>query len=1068
MEFSTWNSFTENKAVNYGGAVYVKGNFYTNLGRGTSQEKEYDRIIGLRTILFDHTSVSEDDGGAVYCCGNAYINDAFFYGCSAKVDGGAVYCEGKTNITSSGFDQNKASGAKQRCFGGAVRSEGTCYIDSSLFTDNYAEDYGGAVYADDNIYISNDCYIYFNTAVNYGGAIYAEDNVYINWNMENTKMVLIGYNDVETDDGGGIYVEDNIFVNNAKFETCFAKIDGGAIYCKGKSTLVNSVFYDNNVIIEHSLHLNYGGAICSKGSCTVDSCSFDMNGAYDRGGAIYCYGQVSINNSRFHGNYAENYGGAVYADTIKTISNTMFGYNTAHTDDGGAVYINSKCTTTITGCNFNHNEAGDEGGAIYTDSAFGKMNLYSTIFVGNKAGDKGHAVYNSGEFGTVNGNWYGSNNPNFKSLLKIFHWVGSDSDYKDSHYAQIYIKINDTDIYMGNPYKVTVYFKNKDGKDITKEMHWYDVTFSGDGKFSNHKIGYNEVTTDVVFNNENPTVKAKMDDQVLELKLNAKSKAPSSVNITSCPDVYCPNALNVTFKIENRSNPTYAIKNSKGKIIKKGDVVGEESLSVEGLASGTYSITISNPASWLHLASSATAYFTVYPLINVEVSANNVSYGQNTTITLKNDMDGIYFMEIEDVGIYEVEVLDGMGVKELKLDAGEYHTTTTYSNANYTVVVSEARFVVKKSLIHMDVMFDEVCYPNDMTGVIITDVPGIYNIKNDTTDLGMFNVTESPYRFNLGGFAPGTYYISAFSTDPNYELAGVLAIVEVHPGELNMSLHIPDVVYGDDVIATVHSDAADTFMIQIGDFEREVDVRDDLNANVGSDWDVGTYNATLVFKGNEYYAPGTYNTSFEVLKDETPSTHKKLNAQLITPDRVIYVSQAVDGYEYSIILKDESGNAIADSDVVITFNNLTCTARTGSDGWLSVNLTANEAGAYEVKVDYRGDYEHNSASQAATVKVVKESVQFLAPDRAVYLNDMAKGYSYQAILKSKDGKALANRKVLVTFNGKKQVAFTDEKGYVTFNLTADKAGSYRVDLRFAGDRYYNELGSYRTIRVVKD
>lgn len=207
-------------------------------------------------------------------------------------------------------------------------------------------------------------------------------------------------------------------------------------------------------------------------------------------------------------------------------------------------------------------------------------------------------------------------------------------------------------------------------------------------------------------------------------------------------------------------------------------------------------------------------------------------------------------------------------------------------------------------------------------------------------------------------------------------------------------------------------------------------------------------------------------TSFEVLKEKTPSTHKKLNARLITPDRVIYVSDAIGGYEYSIILKDENGNAIADSDVVITFNNRTYTARTGSDGWLSVNLTVNEAGSYEVNVEYWGDYEHNSVIQAATIKVVKESVQFLAPDRAVYLSDISGGYTYQAILKSKDGKPLANRKVLVTFNGKKQVAFTDEKGYVTVNLTADKAGSYRVDLRFAGDRHYNELGSYRTIRVV--
>lgn len=84
-------------------------------------------------------------------------------------------------------------------------------------------------------------------------------------------------------------------------------------------------------------------------------------------------------------------------------------------------------------------------------------------------------------------------------------------------------------------------------------------------------------------------------------------------------------------------------------------------------------------------------------------------------------MDGLYYLDIDDVSKFDVEVVDGVGVKELKLDAGEYHTTTTYSDDNYTLVVSEARFVVKKSVIHMDMVFDETYYPNNLTGVIITD-----------------------------------------------------------------------------------------------------------------------------------------------------------------------------------------------------------------------------------------------------------------------------------------------------------------------------------------------------------
>lgn len=212
-----------------GGAIYANGN------------------INITESVFKNNEADDDDGGAVYCTGNMYIFHTLFESNKAYVDGGAVFCEGKITAKYSRFAYNKASGAVQRCFGGAVRSEGACYIDSAYFSNNYAEDYGGAVYADDNIYISNDCLFTANKAENYGGSIYAEDNVYINWIFDDAKTAIIRYSNVETDGGGGIYAEDNVYINKAYFDTCFAKIDGGAIYCKGKSTLRNSLFEYNKV-----------------------------------------------------------------------------------------------------------------------------------------------------------------------------------------------------------------------------------------------------------------------------------------------------------------------------------------------------------------------------------------------------------------------------------------------------------------------------------------------------------------------------------------------------------------------------------------------------------------------------------------------------------------------------------------------------------------------------------------------------------------------------------------------------------------------------------------------------
>ena len=74
---------------------------------------------------------------------------------------------------------------------------------------------------------------------------------------------------------------------------------------------MNSKFNDNHVDLDYQKERVYGGAICSKGSVTLNNCSFDSNHAKGiradycpgHGGAVYSYDDIEISDCTFKNNY---------------------------------------------------------------------------------------------------------------------------------------------------------------------------------------------------------------------------------------------------------------------------------------------------------------------------------------------------------------------------------------------------------------------------------------------------------------------------------------------------------------------------------------------------------------------------------------------------------------------------------------------------------------------------------------------------------------------------------------------------------------------------------------------
>ena len=833
-----------------GGAISVSKNVYINWNITNSYEITINGNGGHET----------NSGGGIYCQGNSYINNTSFIKNFATALGGAIYTSGESHIYNSKFEDNEMEEfalIKTGGYGGAIKSVKSLTVDSCIFNNNRAVDRGGAIHGK-NIEITNSIFN-DNTARDYGGAIY---------NSMSLKITNSIFNDNTAGDyGGAIFTEytDNLIINNSTFTKNQVSAGvGGAIHIEQKCNLeLNACRFEENTAGMR------GGAICfdtSRTTLKISNSSFVNNYAKNSGGAIYKPGEITfIKNSQFTGNNAKEAGAIYTSAIIEQVSNSIFIKNKATTGDGGAIYINNDCDPEFISCRFEENTAHDEGGAIYTDSR--KMHLkvsYST-FVNNKADNKGQSIYNCGYYDLLDMCWFGTNNPDFNDQFKLWYpWPASDTDYEVTNYLKISMKINDTETYVGNTYKATVYFYATNGNNLTHDLLHSTGSFYGDGQFSNEKKDINDMTADVIFTKETSTIYGKLDNQIVNLTVTLKEKQQSEVIITSCEDVEYPNALKVNYEISYMGDATYVIKNSAGEIKRQGNLTNPNNLIVENLDIGSYTITITNPETKAVLSSSATANFKVKRLVNAKVSADRVTYGNTTTITLTADHDGLYDVRCGNY-IIEMEVINGTCTKHVMLNASEYETITTPTDELSKLNVTEAMFVVDKNIIHVKINVDsKIAYPNNITGTIITDVSGEYllyfneYIKNIRIDNGT-------YDFNFDDCEVGKYTIKVIKIDnPNYEAVHEATLVYVIKGNPKITLNIPNSHVSNNVTGYVYCSADGECIIKVENIEKTINITNNIgDVNLGT-MDAGTYNATIEFKGDKNNNPASNKTTFTV------------------------------------------------------------------------------------------------------------------------------------------------------------------------------------------------------------
>ena len=221
---------------------------------------------------------------------------------------------------------------------------------------------------------------------------------------------------------------------------------------------------------------------------------------------------------------------------------------------------------------------------------------------------------------------------------------------------------------------------------------------------------------------------------------------------------------------------------------------------------------------------------------------------------------------------------------------------------------------------------------------------------------------------------------------------------------------------------------------------------------------IGEYDVDISYGGNDTYGPKTAKGYIEV---------EKRVSDIVAPSSVnVLVTAIKNGYTYTLTLKDDRDNGLANEKVTITFNGKTETVTTDTFGVINYKLVANKVGTQALTITFDSNSNYVASTLTATVKITKEASKLTAAKKTFKAKKKSKKYT--VTLKDSKGKAISKVKVKIKVGKKTYSAKTNAKGKATFNLKKlTKKGKYTAKITFAGNAYYNKATQSVKITVKK-
>ena len=451
---------------------------------------------------------------------------------------------------------------------------------------------------------------------------------------------------------------------------------------------------------------------------------------------------------------------------------------------------------------------------------------------------------------------------------------------------------------------------------------------------------------------------------------------------------------------------------------------------------------------------------------NTPISLDVSSFEDNVTFTVSVNPDatGIVRFVVSGAEEYTVyaDVLNGKAVMEDVLSVGDYTVVATYMgdsrfNSNVTTGSFTIMGHVKKDT---PISADAKVTGNKVTITVNVDesAGGFVGLKMSGSTI--YVAVENGVAKYANTFEAGSYNVAVnYLGDDNYNENStrvLFTVVDAAKENTPIGLNVSSVEDYVTFTVTVDSSATGIVKFEVTGAEEYTVYADVLGGKAVMEdvLSVGNYTVVATYVGDNNFNSNTTSASFAVEKQPViiPKA-SEFSDITISDDLSIY-----------IVLKDETGNAIANAPISYVVNGTAGTTTTAADG----SFTIKAVSGAKVDIRYAGNEAILPTNLTLTFDVpdvpvvVKTATHFDIPDRTITINGYAvdgpadeQGIYYATTLLDANGKPVSNVYMEFAVNNKIYNRTTYENGsFKPYKLNMIRAGRYTMAFNFAGDDNY--------------
>ena len=381
------------------------------------------------------------------------------------------------------------------------------------------------------------------------------------------------------------------------------------------------------------------------------------------------------------------------------------------------------------------------------------------------------------------------------------------------------------------------------------------------------------------------------------------NKANGFFNLSNDLIIYGENAtISVTVPVNAYGNIIYAVYDGNMKRVYSIKQSCLEELIVPNLNVGKYIVTGTYEGDSYYTNGSginSSVIFVIAKSIDLNITASNMTYGENATVNVESNVDGKYLVYVDNKQ-FVVTVVNGAGnISVQDLSVGSHVVNVTVIDANYSGF-NETIFDVAHKQASATVSVEDMEYGDDATVFVYGEVDGKYIVEiynqNYTVNVvnGKGNTTISDLNVNKDILASVTL------VDSNYSVYNTTTF-NIAPKQISVNIIIKNIAYSEDTTVIIQSDIAGDYIVNIRDINYTVSVNGGDGVKFISNLSAGEDIIASVSIVNGNYS--AYNTTrFNITPIEASVA---ISVENITygNDTVVSVVANVDG-DYIVSIRD--------------------------------------------------------------------------------------------------------------------------------------------------------------------